>query len=137
MAALRAARFSILNSQFSIRRSGALLALIVLSACASTRSDHEAPLVPGTPLDQVHAVRELMRVRATHGDRTESFKAQMLLEPATRRIELTAYTPLNTSAMTLFADGDRVTFLNNIQRTQWQGSASELAGSLGLFASRP
>ncbi|HEX3580384.1 MAG TPA: DUF3261 domain-containing protein [Thermoanaerobaculia bacterium] len=75
----------------------------------------------------MHAVRELMRVRATHGERTQSFKAQLLVEPKTNRVELTAYTPLGTSAMTLYADGDRVTFLNHIDQTQWSGRASEVA----------
>jgi len=72
-----------------------------------------------------------MRVRAGQ----QSFKAQLRVQGD--RMELTVYTPFNTSAAMLYADGDRVTFLNNLQRTQWQGSASELAGSLGLFASRP
>ena len=80
---------------------GFALALILFTACASSRSGNEAPFVPGTPLAQVHAVRELMRVRATHGERTESFKAQLLVEPKANRVELTAYTPLGTSAMTL------------------------------------
>ena len=35
-------------------------------------------------------------------------------------------TPLGTSAMTLYADGDRVTFLNHIEQTQWSGRASEV-----------
>jgi len=104
-----------------------LLALILFTACATSRSAHEAPFVPGTPIAQVHAIRDLMRIRATHGERTQSFRAQLLVEPATRRIELTAYTPLGTSAMTLFADGDRVTFLNHIDQTQWQGSARDVA----------
>jgi hypothetical protein len=88
---------------------------------------HEETFSPGTPVAQVHAVRELMRVRATHGERTQSFKAQLLVEPKTNRVELTAYTPLGTSAMTLYADGDRVTFLNHIDQTQWSGRASEVA----------
>jgi len=109
-------------------RSGVsfLLAFLVLG-CASTRSVHETPFVAGTPLDQVHAVRELMRVRATHGERTESFKAQLLVEPKANRVELTAYTPLGTSAATLYADGDQVTFLNHIAQTQWSGRASDVA----------
>ncbi|HEY2322684.1 MAG TPA: hypothetical protein VGJ82_07440 [Thermoanaerobaculia bacterium] len=109
-------------------RSGGkfLLAFLVLG-CASSHTGNEAPFVAGTPLDQVHAVRELMRVRATHGERTESFKAQLLVEPKTNRVELTAYTPLGTSAMTLYAEGDRVTFLNHIAQTQWTGNASDVA----------
>jgi hypothetical protein len=71
-----------------------------------------------------------MRVRAGQ----QSFKAQLRVQGD--RMELTVYTPLNTSAATLYADGDRVTFLNHLDLTQWQGSASELAGSLGVFASK-
>lgn len=108
-------------------RGVAILALFLFAACASTRAAHEAPFVPGTTaLGQVHAVRELMRVRATRGEQTQSFKAQLLVEPKTSRVELTAYTPLGTSAMTLYAEGDQVTFLNHIAQTQWTGRASEV-----------
>lgn len=119
--------------------------LLLLAACATTRSANESPIAPLTAasaaeaLQQLHArraelpgARSLMRVRAGQ----QSFKAQLRVQGD--RMELTVYTPLNTSAATLYAEGDRVTFLNNLQMTQWQGSASELAGSLGLFgASRP
>lgn len=81
----------------------------------------------GTPLDQVHAVRELMRVHATRGEQTQSFKAQLLVEPKANRVELIAYTPFGTSAMTLYADGNQVTFLNHIAQTQWSGRASDVA----------
>src|SRR2546423_9712050 len=108
------------------RRVRDVLLALILTSCSTSRSANEAPFTPGTPIGQVHAIRELMRVRATHGERTESFRAQLLVEPATRRIELTAYTPLGTSAMTLFADGDRVTFLNHVDRTAWEGSAQSL-----------
>jgi hypothetical protein len=104
-----------------------LICLLVLPSCSSGRSANESPLTPGAALDQVHAVRALLRVRATHGENTQSFKAQLLVEPATRRVELIAYTPLNTSAATLYADGDSVVFLNHIERSAWQGSAHEVA----------
>jgi hypothetical protein len=105
----------------------AAILLVVLAACRSTApSANETPLQPGQSLDSVHSIRSLMRVRATNGDRTESFKAQLLVEPATKRVELTAYTPVGTSAMTIFADGDRVTFLNHVDRTAWEGSAQSL-----------
>lgn len=119
--------------------------LLLLAACATTRSANESPIAPLTAasaaeaLQQLHArraelpgTRSLMRVRAGQ----QSFKAQLRVQGD--RMQLTVYTPLNTSAATLYAEGDRVTYLNNLQMTQWQGSASELAGSLGLFgASRP
>jgi hypothetical protein len=111
-----------------VRSAGRALAVILLlAACRSTQPANESPLAAGTPLAQVHAIRTLMRVRATHGDRTDSFKAQMLVEPATHRVELIAYTPLNTSAATLYADRDQVVFLNHIERTAWQGSADQVA----------
>ena len=110
-----------------MRSAGRYLLAFFLLGCASTQPAHEEPFTPGTPVDHVRAVRELMRVRATHGERTESFKAQLLVEPSTKRMELTAYTPLGTSAVTLFADGDRVTFLNHIEQTRWEGSAREVA----------
>jgi hypothetical protein len=99
-------------------------AALLLAACRTARVD-EAPL-QAQPLESLHAIRTLVRVRATNGERTESFKAQMIVEPATQRIELTAYTPVGTSAMTLFADGDRVTFLDHVNRTSWEGSAQSL-----------
>ena len=116
--------------------------LLFLAACATTRTANESPIAPlSAPADalqqlrarraQLPGARSLMRVRAGQ----QSFKAQLRVQGD--RMELTVYTPFNTSAVMLYADGDRVTFLNNMQRTQWQGSASELAGSLGLFASRP
>jgi hypothetical protein len=114
---------------FGVARTSvcALLLLALFAGCRSTQPANEAPLAPGTPLDQVHAIRSLLRVRATHGDRTQSFKAQLLVEPATHRVELVAYTPLNTSAATLYADRDLVVFLNHVEHTAWQGSAADVA----------
>lgn len=100
---------------------------ILLAGCRSTQPANEVPLAAGASLEQVHAIRSLLRVRATHGDRTQSFKAQLLVQPATHRVQLVAYTPLNTSAATLYADGDRVVFLNHVDHTAWEGSANDVA----------
>ena len=118
--------------------------LLFLAACATTRNATESPIAPLTAasasdaLQQLNArraelpgARSFMRVRAGQ----KSFKAQLRVHG--ERMQLTVYTPLNTTAATLYAEGDRVTFLNSVDRTQWQGSASELAGSLGVFASKP
>ena len=122
-------------------RSRYALCLLFLAACVSTRSANETPIAPLTANSasealhqlnnrraQLPGARSLMRVHAGQ----QSFKAQLRVQGD--RMELTVYTPFNTSAATLFAEGDRVTFLNHVDRTQWQGSASQLAGSLGLFA---
>lgn len=53
-------------------------------------------------------MRSLMRVRATVGGKTQSFRAQLAVHDA-RRMELTAYTPVGTTAMKMTADGDRIT----------------------------
>jgi len=110
-----------------VRSAVSVILALFLIGCASTRAEDGVPFVQGTPLDQVHTVRELMRVHASHGTQTLSFKAQLLFEPKAGRVELTAYTPLGTSAMTLYADGDQVTFLNHLDQTQWSGKASDVA----------
>ena len=117
-----------------IRSIACALIALAAFACRTTRPANEQPLAPGTPLAGVHAVRSFMRIRAASGERTQSFKAQLLFEPAAARMRLDAYTPIGTAAMTLLADCDRVTFLNHLDRTAWQGSAAELSGSLDLFA---
>jgi hypothetical protein len=120
-----------MQHRFSCALRPALCALFLM-ACRSAPVN-ETPLQAGQALDSVHSLRALVRVRATSGERTESFKAQLVVEPSTQRVELTAYTPVGTSAMTLFADGDRVTFLDHVNRTAWQGSAQ----SLDFFGGAP
>jgi len=52
--------------------------------------------------------RSLMRVRATTNGKTQSFRAQLAVHDA-QRMELVAYTPVGTTALTLKADGERIT----------------------------
>jgi hypothetical protein len=101
--------------------------LLLVAACRSTApAANETPLAPGQALDTIRTIRALMRVKATNGERTQTFRAQLLVEPSSQRVELTAYTPVGTAAMTLYADGDRVTYLDHINRVAWQGSAQSL-----------
>lgn len=53
-------------------------------------------------------MRSLMRVRATTDGQTQSFRARLTVHDA-RRMELVAYTPVGTTALTINADGDRIT----------------------------
>ena len=76
-----------------------------------------------------------MRVRATSGDKTQSFRA--LLEYSPGAMLLTAYTPLGTTAMRLYSSGDRVVFLNDAENTTWSGTPSEFAASFGFFDATP
>lgn len=82
--------------------------------------------------DHFRAVRSLMRVRATTGGRTQSFRAQLAVHDATR-MELIAYTPVGTTALTVAATGSDVTVRNHIEGSDWEGSASDLARSLGFL----
>ena len=72
-----------------------------------------------------------MRIRATTGERTQSFRAQLLASP--KAMLLTAYTPVGTSAMRLYAAGDRVVFLNDLENTSWSGTPAEFSASFGFF----
>jgi hypothetical protein len=97
-----------------------LVVLLTLTACRTGRPAG-APVAPLTAATSDEAItqlrarraefrgmRSLMRVRATRNGQTQSFRAQLVVHDA-RRMELIAYTPVGTTAMTMKADGDRVT----------------------------
>lgn len=125
-----------------------LLLAAPLLACRSTRrSADERPLLPivergedsvrhelAARLQAFAGERSLLRIRATSGERTQSFRAQLQID-AGRRVLLTAYTPLGTTALRLFAEGDSVTFVNDLESTWWQGSTAEMARSFPFFGS--
>jgi hypothetical protein len=116
-------------------------------SCRTTRpAGKEIPLAPVSAtgsrgviaelarrMETIHAIRSLMRVRIVTAERTQSFRAQLLVEPRSGRMHLTAYTPLGTEAMTLAGEGDHVVFVDDINRTAWQGSMADLAKSVGFF----
>ena len=89
-------------------------------ACRTTRPAGVpiAPLTASTSEEAIAQLRErraefggmrsLMRVRATTQGKTQSFRAQLAVHDE-RRMELTAYTPVGTTALKMTADGDRIT----------------------------
>jgi hypothetical protein len=96
-----------------------LCALALLVSC-STGRPAGAPLAPltSTTADEAAAqlraqretfreTRSLMRVRATTNGKTQSFRAQLVVHDP-RRMELTAYTPVGTTALKLRANGDDI-----------------------------
>ena len=128
----------------------ALIALMAL-ACRSTRpAPDEQPMVAivqggetgeadvsrelAARLQTFAGERSLLRLRASAGDRTQSFRAQLQVD-RDRRMLLTAYTPLGTTALRIYAEAGWVTFLNDIESTWWRGSATELARTFPFFAS--
>jgi hypothetical protein len=103
-----------------VRIGAVWLALLLMTACQTGRPAGTAiaPLTAPSPeaaTAQLRAqrasfrgMRSLMRVRATTNGKTQSFRAQLAVHDS-RRMELIAYTPMGTTAMTMKADGDRIT----------------------------
>jgi hypothetical protein len=127
-------------------RRAAVLLFVVLAA-ASCRTAKPvgaaiAPLVATSPDDAMAQLRgrsasftgarSLMRVRATVGGKTQSFRAQLGVKNASD-MELIAYTPVGTTALTMTAHGDDVKVDNRLEDSEWQGSSSELARTFGFF----
>jgi hypothetical protein len=102
---------------------GAAVVLLVTIAFASCRTARPsgAPIAPLTSTTADAAMQQLrerrsaftnvhslMRVRATTNGNTQSFRAQLTVHDA-QRMELVAYTPVGTTALTLKANGNDVT----------------------------
>jgi hypothetical protein len=128
-------------------RAISILALAtLLAACRTTRPAGEetpvAPLTSTSPADaarqltarraQLTGQRSLLRIRATNGDRSQSFRAQLQIDRSNRML-LTAYTPLGTTAIRLYADAAEVTFINDLEGTWWHGTPADFANSFGFF----
>ncbi len=76
--------------------------------------------------------RSMMKVRATRGDEVQSFRAQLVVNlPET--MELIAYTPVGTTALTIRAEGDRISYTNHLEGTTVKTTAEDLARSLGFY----
>jgi hypothetical protein len=103
-----------------MKRAAVLLLFAALASCRTARPTGApiAPLTSSTSEEtaaQLRAqrpgfmnVRSLMRVRATTNGKTQSFRAQLAVHDA-QRMELVAYTPVGTTALTLKANGNDVT----------------------------
>jgi len=102
-----------------MKRYVALLAVLAVMACRTGRPSG-APVAPLTAPTreaamaqlqerraQFHGMKSLMRVRATRNGQTQSFRAQLAVHDP-RRMELVAYTPVGTTALTLKANGNDV-----------------------------
>jgi len=132
------------------RAIAALGFLVLLAGCRTTRpAGEETPVVPLTSTSADDAARQLsarraqltserilLHIRATNGEHVQSFRAQLHVDGRSRML-LTAYTPLGTTAVRLYASGDDVIFINDLEDTWWHGSAAEFAGSFGFFGSTP
>jgi hypothetical protein len=125
-----------------MRRVTAVL-LVALAACRTTRPPNAQPIPPLTSASPAEAERQLETRRGQFtGERSllrihlGSLSARGQLQVDGKlRILLTVYTPLGTTAARLYAAGDEVLFLNDLESTAWRGKPGDLSGTLGVFSS--
>ena len=132
------------------RRALLLAALLVAAACRTSQPSvvGEHPIVALTSSTAEAALRALrderallggaralLRVRVTtstvNGDEVQTFRAAVDVHG--QHMELTAFTPLGTTAMTIAADGDRVHVHDVLGGKDWDGTAADLSHAIGIF----
>ena len=80
-------------------------------------------------LVDIHA---LLRVRVTTAERTDSFKAAVTVGNR-QQMELTIYTPLNTTAVSITSDGPKVTIRDVLHGSTVTATSADLARTYGIF----
>jgi len=130
-----------------MRRRALLLLGLAVAAC---RTPHPAgaPFAPITAASSEQALRELnargseltgarslMHIRIVTPQRTQSFNAQLQLDRDA--MALIAYTPLNTTALRIYADGNGVVFVNDLEHESWRGDGVAFARKFPLFGGLP
>lgn len=137
--------FFLLHSIFELRTPLLVVFVLLLAACHTTTlppGEELAPLTATSPADaarqlearraQFEGERSLVRLHLPSASVTVTARGQLQVDRAGHML-LTIYTPLGTSAARLYAGGDQIVYLNDLQSTAWQGKASDFAGGLGLF----
>lgn len=120
-------------------RSAAAFALVVLVAsCASLRRPVDT-LSAATPAEAWAKLRDerasfagaraFLTIDPEGGRR---FDATMSVD-GRGRFALEGLSPLGTTLFGIYADGDRVLFTNERERTWWEGSFAEFVAGTGLF----
>lgn len=101
-------------------RHAVVLALTFVIACRTARpAGAPVAALTATTADEAaqqlrerlasfRGMRSLIRVRATTNGKTQSFRAQLAVHDA-QTMELTAYTPVGTTALKMRAEGDHIT----------------------------
>lgn len=128
-----------------LRMTAAIAACLLVASCRTVRlpaGEELAPLTSSSPADaarqlaarrsQFEGERSLVRVRVPGSRETVTARGQLQVDRAGRML-LTIYTPIGTSAARLYAAGDEITYLNDLQFTAWKGKAADFGGSMGLF----
>jgi len=128
-----------------VKYAKAVLLLAVLTSCRTARLPDEAPVPPLSAASADEAlstlrnrianlvdIHALLRVRVTTPERTDSFKAAVTVSNR-QQMELTIYTPINTTAVTITSNGQNVTSRDVIHGSTVKVTSAELAKSYGIF----
>jgi hypothetical protein len=122
-------------------RNAAVLLLVLLTASCSTlrRPPHGRGLEAETPaaaweqLGEIRAsfagARAFLAIDPQGGRR---FDATLALDGA-GRIALEGLSPLGTTLFGIYGEGERLLFVNERERTWWEGTFAEFASKTGLF----
>lgn len=132
------------------RRLLLLVAMVVAASCRTSQPPAlgEHPIVALTSSTAEAALRALraeraalggaralLRVRVTtatpSGDQLQTFRAAVDVHG--QHMELTAFTPMGTTAMSIVADGDRVHVHDVLRNKDWDGTAADLSRAVGIF----
>jgi hypothetical protein len=116
----------------------AALAALLIIACATPRPPDARPVAAVVATDasaeweqlvqkrrEFTGAQSYVRMRVVARGRTDSFKAQLAVDAVGHAL-ITGYTPLGTTAFSLYDDGESVLFLDHINRAWWRGAPEQL-----------
>lgn len=126
-------------------RPSILLIVALFAACRTARLPNEAPVPPlqaASAEAALSALRErqaslvdlhaLVRLRVTTPERSDSFKAAVTVAKD-QQMELTIYTPLNTTGATITSKGPTVVIRDAIHGSTVTVTTADLARMYGIF----
>ncbi len=126
---------------FGVRRRFAA-ALVLAAACRTAHVSGPAvtPIAPTqSPLESLFAradafpgARSIVRIRATTGGETRTFRAQLIVENR-QHMQLIAYSPVGTTVATITGDGDQVSVVDSIHGNTIEGNAQQMLAPYGFF----
>ena len=117
---------------------------LLFAACQTSRPAGEQPLAAVDSSrdliarrDHFDGERSIIRIRTMNGTNSQSARAQLQVGKGGDML-ITVFAPLiNVAAIRLYAANGQIVFVNDIDRTAWQGSASDFTGSFGFIGSNP